>query len=251
MSPKKATQVRSGATETFSPEKWVALGGSEQPSVREMLIMLTIEEISQVGPADFNAASPCDRIGVKHPTVHYHFGNRDGLIAEATMWMHDQWVRFLHANLLKAPRDPKKRLRAYIDSEIAWSKQIGGMMLLMHYPLASSGAQMIVAEKFEERMRRNFEFNLALLTTLVLDVRKKTVSSLEFTVDNYPKLELLKHPTALLAATSISWATHGIAMWSSGDHIATRGLEDPALSKLTTKVAVENYIKNIMRMAEA
>lgn len=236
--------------EIFPPEKWLALGGPANPSVREQLIMLTIEEIAQVGPADFNAASPCDRIGVKHPTVHYHFGNRDGLIAEATMWMHDQWVRFLYENLLSAPKNPKKRLRAFIDSEIAWSKRVGGMMLLMHYPLASSGAQAIVSEKFGDRMQRNFEFNLALLTTLVLDIRKKTVSPLDFSIDNYPKIELLRHPSAVLAATSISWATHGLAMWSSGNHIATRGLEDPTLSKLTTKVAVDNYIKNIMKMAE-
>jgi AcrR family transcriptional regulator len=236
--------------EEFRPEKWVALGGPPNPTVREQIIMLTVEEIIAIGPADFNAASPCDRIGVKHPTVNYHFGNRDGLLAEATMWAHDSWVRFLHNNLLAAPKNAKKRLRAFIDSEIAWSKKMGGMMLLMHYPLASQGSQQIVAEEYSERMQRNFEFNLALLTTMVLDIRNKTLTPLTFTVDDYPKVELLRHPSAVLAATSISWATHGIASWSIGSHIATRNMESSATSKLTTSVATEHYIKQIMRLAD-
>lgn len=245
-------QARTAASkkEDFADEKWIGLGGGPNPSVREQLIMLTVEEIIEIGPADFNAASPCDRVGVKHPTVHYHFGNRDGLLAEATMWVHDWWVRFLTANMKKAPKNPKKRLRAFIDSEIAWSKKIGGMMLLMHYPLSSHGSQEILSDRFGERMQRNFEYNLAILTTLVLDVRKNQVSLIDFTVDNYPKAELLKHPSALLAATSISWATHGIASWSSGDHIATHNLHRTPGSPLSAKVAIENYIKQIMKMAE-
>lgn len=244
------TTSRKKSAEDLTPEKWLSLGGSENPTVREQLIMLAVEEIIEIGPADFNAASPCDRIGVKHPTVNYHFGNRDGLIAEATMWVHDWWVRYLQANLLAAPRSAKKRLRAFIESEISWSKKMGGMTLLMHYPLSSHGSQKIVAEKFGERMQRNFEFNLALLTTLVLDIRNATLTPLTFSVDDFPRGELLRHPSAVLAATSISWATHGIASWSSGDHIATQNLEQGATAQLTTKIATEAYIKQIMRMAE-
>lgn len=247
--PRLALSKKQGSNE-LTPEKWLSLGGSENPSVREQLIMLAVEEIIEIGPADFNAASPCDRVGVKHPTVNYHFGNRDGLIAEATMWVHDWWVRYLHGNLLAAPRSAKKRLRAFIESEIAWSRKMGGMTLLMHYPLASHGSQVIVAEKFGDRMQRNFEFNLALLTTIVLDIRNKTLTPLTFTVDDYPRAELLRHPSAVLAATNISWATHGIASWSSGDHIATRNLERSATAHVTTKLATEAYIKQIMRMAE-
>jgi len=245
-----ARQVSSSKVEEFSPQKWVDLGGSPTPTVREQIIMLTIEEIIEIGPADFNAASPCDRIGVKHPTVNYHFGNRDGLLAEATMWVHDAWVRYLQQNLLAAPQNAKKRLRAFIESEISWSKKMGGMTLLMHYATASHGSQILVAEKFSDRMRRNFEFNLALLTTIVLDIRNGTLTPLTFTVDDYPKKELLLHPSAVLAATSISWATHGIASWSIGEHIATKNIDNTAASKLTTKVAEENYIKQIMRIAE-
>lgn len=247
--PKSAPLPKKSAAD-LTPAKWLSLGGSENPTVREQLIMLAVEEIIEIGPADFNAASPCDRVGVKHPTVNYHFGNRDGLIAEATMWVHDWWVRYLHENLVKAPRSAKKRLRAFIESEISWSRKMGGMTLLMHYPLASHGSQQIVAEKFGERMQRNFEFNLALLTTIVLDVRNKTLSPLTFTVDDFPRAELLKHPSAVLSATSISWATHGIASWSSGDHIATRNLERGATAQLSTKIATEAYIKNIMKLAE-
>jgi AcrR family transcriptional regulator len=236
--------------EQFTEEKWIGLGGPANPTVREKLIMLAIEEMIEIGPADFNAASPCDRVGVKHPTVNYHFGNRDGLLAEAAMWVHDWWIRYLSANMQAAPKNAKKRLRAFIDSEIAWAKKMGGMTLLMHYPLSSHGSQEIVAEKFSERMQRNFEYNLALLTTIVLDIRNNTVTPLDFTVENYPKKELLRHPSALVAATSISWATHGIASWSSGDHIATRNLENPKLTSLTTKYAIEQYIKQILKMAE-
>ena len=225
--------------------------GASLPT-RQKMILLAIDEIINRGPADFNANVVCDKLEIKHPMVNYHFGNRDGLLAEATVYVHDAWTQNLFEKVISAPQSPKKRLRAYVESEVEWAKRMGGMSVLIHYPISSRGSQEIVAEKYADHMKRNFEFNLATLTHLIIDIRNGKSTPIDFDLSNYPRVELvLRHPKAFLAATQIAWATHGLASWSSGDHIATRGLEEPTkLPSFTTKFAVDEYIKTIIKIAE-
>ena len=224
--------------------------GAALPTKQKM-ILVAIDEIIHHGPADFNANVVCDKLAIKHPMVNYHFGNRDGLLAEATVYVHDAWVQNLFENVISAPLSPKKRLKAYVESEVAWAKRMAGMSVLIHYPISSRGSQQIVADKYADHLKRNFEFNLATLTHLIIDIRNGKSTPIDFDLSNYRRLDrIAKHPKAFLAATQIAWATHGIASWSSGDHIATRDIEDPALPSWTTKFAINEYIKTIVKIAE-
>jgi AcrR family transcriptional regulator len=240
-------------TAAFSPDHWLKYGNNPQPTVREQMTLLAIEEIIASGPVDFNAGNICIRLGIKNPMVNYYFGGRDGLIAEATMAAHDNWIDFMHSNLQVATGSPEQRLRSWIENDIDWSQRMAGMGVLINYPMASLAAQKIVIDKFQERMQRNFEFGLALVTTLVIDVRSGKVSPMDFTIDNYPKAKLLLNMSAFTAATSIAWSTHGLAVWSSGRHIATQQIENQplaAMNKITTNLMVENHIKQIIKVAK-
>lgn len=215
------------------------------------MILLAIEELIISGPGDFNATVVCDRLGIAYPMINHNFGDRDGLIAEAIMAAHDAWSRSVERTFKSAPADPKKRLRAFIENEISWAITMQGMGVLMHYPAISTRVSGIVRENFSARMQRNFEFHLAFITVTVSDIRAKKSSAFEFSLDNYPRKELvLKNPAAFAAATSISWATHGLAMWSGGDHVATSGLARDKLEQLTAGVVMNQHIKNIIAIAE-
>ena len=236
----------------FTEADWLRYGTNPNPAIREKMILLAIEEMQNVGPLDFRTHVICSRLGIKAPNVNHFFGSRDGFLAETVFYAQTDWVNHLRENILKAPKDPKKRLRAWIDGEIAWGQKAKAMGIFANYPILSADAQKILTEKYGKQFQRNFEYALAVVTTLVIDYRSGKFSSLEFTVDNYPRVELmLKHSPEFLVATSMSWAVHGIASWSSGEHIATTNLEDPKLSKITAKFTVEQYIKRIMKMAEA
>jgi AcrR family transcriptional regulator len=235
----------------YTPQQWLEFGVNPEPSTREKMILLAIEEIIASGPGDFNATIVCDRLGIAYPMINHNFGDRDGLIAEAIMAAHDSWSKGVETVFKTAPADPRKRLRAFVEGEVSWAIKMQGMGVLMHYPTVSTRVSAAVSRKFGDRMRRNFEFHLALISVTVADIRAKKVSDLDFSVDDYPRTELvLKQPAAFVAATSISWATHGLALWAGGDHVATSGLARDKLEQLTAGYVMNQHIKTILAIAE-
>lgn len=236
---------------TYTPEQWLKYGTNPEPTTREKMVLLAIEEIIIAGPGDFNAAVVCDRLGIAYPMINHNFGDRDGLIAEAIMAAHDSWSRGVERSFKDGPTDPRKRLRRFVEHEILWGRKMRGMGVLMHYPTVSTRVSRAVRGQFGERMQRNFEFHLALITVTVADITAKRVSSLDFGRDDFPRTTLaLAHPHAFAAATSISWATHGLALWSGGDHVATSDLALATLEKLSREVVVKNHVTNIIAIAE-
>jgi hypothetical protein len=75
------------------------------------------------------------------------------------------------------------------------------------------------------------------------------MSPIDFTIENYPRGDALKHPNAFLAATSVAWALHGLAAWSSGEHIMSEQTRMENTPTLSTKIAINNHLKNIVRIA--
>ncbi len=233
----------------YTAKDWLVYGDVGEPTTKEKMILLAIENIIAAGPADFNAMSVCDRLGLNHSLVNYHFGNRDGLIAEATMWTHRQWTKNFVTIIRSAPKQPKKQLVASIEGEIAWAKKMGGMAVLVNYPITSLGSHNIVVANYAAELQSTLEFHIALVTRLVQGIRSGSPADLDFTVENYPKTELLRHPTAVLAASSIVWSTHGIASWSSGQNVSSDDIHDNVMTAVMTKQAIKNHIQQIVRVA--
>lgn len=234
----------------FTATDWLSRGIVADPTTREKMIMLAIDEIADVGPADFSAMHVCDRLGIRHPMVNHHFGNRDGLLAEATWWAYQDWSRHLRAAVASAPANPEKRLRAFIREEIAWASRMRGMYLLVQYPLASNGAQELVAERYGDEMEAIFEHHLALLAVIVSDLRNGTVSNVSFEVSETPTASLMMNPSAVFTAGHLAWMMHGLASWSSGHHISTRNYGKRGIKGLTLDLAVAKYIDLIVSTAK-
>lgn len=234
----------------LSPAFWRELGGSDVPTTREKMIMLAVDLIVREGPADFNALRICEDLGLKAPTVNYHFGGRDGLFAEAAWWAYQMWTRQVDEAFRSAPANPRARLRAFVEGEVAWARRMGGMHLVINYPQISSRAGELVAEQHGDAMATFFEYHLALITATVRDIHRGTVHALDFDESSIPKAEFLLTPKYLLTATQISWATHGLATWSAGRHAPTRPLTSRSFGDITTAVAVKNMIATIIAMAE-
>ncbi len=242
LAPKSSS---SGAAEF----NWSEFGLTASSSTKDKMIVLAIKEIQAVGPADFNAMHVCDALGIKHPMVNHYFGNRDGLLAEATWWAYQDWSRNVRRVIRTAPANAEKRLRAFVAGEIEWAKRMGGMYLLIQYPLASRGAQAKVAEQYQADMEKIFEFHLALLAVIITDLRNGTVSPVDFDADSAPKAKLLLNPSAVITAGHIAWMTHGVASWSSGHHVSTQNFAQRGVKNLTVDIAVKKYADLIVQTA--
>ena len=218
---------------------------------RERLILLAIDEIMLNGPSDFNARVVCERLEVKQSMIPYHFGSRDGLIAEATIWAYRDWSHHALDVLSRTKGRGEKRLRAYIKAEIDWAAKMGPVTLLTQYPLLSEPVREQLEQKYGAEMRRKLEYHLVVLTYLIVDIRRGTNTPLDFDESDYPGPEImLKHPAEFLAATSVSWSSHGVGMWSSGSHLPSNTFGAVTIGSISTKVAIDNHINQIVKVAE-
>ncbi|MFA9276710.1 MAG: TetR/AcrR family transcriptional regulator [Rhodoluna sp.] len=234
----------------YAAADWLGLGPVAEPSTREKMIMLAIEDIRDVGPADFSPMRVCDRLGLKHPLVNYHFGNRDGLIAEATWWAYQLWSKNVVDSIQKAPANPEKRLRAFVVEEAKWATRFEGMYLLLQHPLASFDSQILVKERYQKEMEELFDYHLALVAVCVADLRSGKVSSVDFDKDNLPRTLSLTNPGAVLTAGHIAWMTHGFASWSAGHHVSTKSMDARAVKNLSVGFAKKTYVDLIVKVAK-
>jgi AcrR family transcriptional regulator len=218
---------------------------------RERLILLTIDEIMKSGPSDFNARLVCERLQVKQSMVPYHFGSRDGLITEATIWAFRDWSRNSIDVVRRTKGDGEKRLRSYVNAEIDWAVRMGSIALLVQYPMLSEPVRIQLEREYGVEMRQKLEYHLAVLTDLVIDIRTGTTNPLDYDETNPPGSEFaIQHSSEFLAASSISWASHGIQMWASGSHLSTQSFWSLDIPKIAVKFAMKNHIDEIIAIAK-
>ncbi len=231
------------------PARPDSLDSGATVTTRDRMIQLAIDQMVERGPMDFNAADVCEQLGIKRPMINHYFGSREKFVAEAIWRAYRDWARNVDESIRNAPRNPRKRLEAFIEGEIAWARRMGPVHTLINYPMVSSTALRALADEYQEPMRLIFEYHLALLTVIARDIDQKTASDLDFTVDTVPRRSLLANPKYFLTATQISWATHGLASWSSGQHVPTATIEDLPKRSLTSEYAVRQMIKTIIAIA--
>jgi AcrR family transcriptional regulator len=225
---------------------WLRFGSEPNPTVRERIVYLTIEELTQAGPGDFNAKDVCDRLGVKYPMINYYFGGRDGLIAEAVALEYERSVNMLKEVVTAAPKDPEKRIRAWIKHDVDSATRHKGLGVMLQYPIISKGSYEILTSEFHDRLKVAFEFYLAIVSVLVADVRAGRVTDIDFDAHTVPRRKLLANPSVALDTTSAVWAVHGLVMWSTGSHLVSSRSSDPEFS---TELAVRRHVTNIIGIA--
>lgn len=220
-------------------------------TTKERMILLAIDQIVERGPVDFNSGLVCDQLGMKHPMIKHYFGSKENLLSEALLWAFRDWHRVLTEALKTAAKSPEDVLKRKIKAELDWSRAMKSMAILSHYPMVSENARRIIAVSHAGEMQALFEFHLAALTELIVAIRNQKPFNLNFDETNYPRTEqVLKHPQAFLAAGSISWSIHGLVVWSSGDHLSTRGFVNETAAGLSAKIAIDAHVSNMIKIAK-
>lgn len=219
-------------------------------TTRERMVLLAIEQIVERGPVDFNSGLVCDQLGIKHPMIKHYFGSKENLLSEALLWGFRDWHRVISESWSTPAKSPEDLLKRRIKAEVDWGRSMKSMAILSHYPMVSENARRIIAISHSTEMQTLFEFHLAALTELIVAIRNNRPFKLDFNETNYPRNEnVIKHPQAFLAAASISWSVHGLVVWSSGDHLSTRGFVNETVAGLSSKIAVEAHLANILKIA--
>jgi AcrR family transcriptional regulator len=219
-------------------------------STRDLIILASIDQMTETGPVDFNSGTVCDLLNLKHPMINYYFGSRDGLIVEATMWAYRSWSHKVMTATRNSPKNAEKRLRAYLEASLKWADNMQAMTLLSQYPVLSKTVKTLVEDGYSMELQKDFEYHIVFLATLIIDMRSGKNSDLDFDLTNYPKGKyFLAHPRELLDASSVAWASHGIMMWKGGSHTPTKNLRKDFTTKVSEDLAMGVHIDNIIAIA--
>lgn len=67
----------------------------------ERILLATIDALAEMDPAALTIQHICRRAGATAPTLYYHFGSKDGLIAAAIERLVSDWLGLLNATVAR------------------------------------------------------------------------------------------------------------------------------------------------------
>ena len=235
---------------------WRDFGAGPEVSSRDRILLLTMLEVARVGPAAFNTRTICADLGLSHPVIQYHFGSRDGLIAEAAHLVYVRYVDQVWAAVGLAHRTPVDRLRAALTASVRSSREIRGWgAVLNFFPFYSESLAGLVAERCQQRHEQQYLRNMTLLVQLVLDVWADRITDLllvdEPSAEGAAVMSVLTDPAARATITRLAFGLHGLSVWRAGHVLpaeagdeAARATEDLADDLVAS--TVEQLIRDVM-----
>lgn len=228
---------------TLNDEYWLRFGDLPQPPMRDKIIFLTSEEVATVGPAMFNVASVCDRLGVTHPMVNHYFGGRDSLLAETAFVVYQRYIDSLWKAVRSAPADPRARLRAWMVQQIQGTADLGGWGGILNYPSSSMHISGLLEERYGDDMRRLFETNIIRLGVLIEDLRHGVNTALDQIDVSALRAQFLADPQIMSRAATMAWSTLGVAVWNAGQHLASAEIAELQANKAAL---IEGHINRMI-----
>jgi hypothetical protein len=103
------------ANRTLDADFWLQFSDDPNPTNRQKMVYVAIDDVSRVGPSTFNAIAVCDVLEVSYSLVNFHFGSRDELLAEAAAIVYQRHITGLWKLIKGAKKTPEDRLRAWME----------------------------------------------------------------------------------------------------------------------------------------
>jgi AcrR family transcriptional regulator len=244
---RKSNHILPSDARNYTDHDWTIFGDTAKPNTRQKLLALTIEAMVQNGPGGFNVKDVCDRIDAKHALINYYFRSKELLIAEASALTFRKSIAAYRDVVLAAPKDPEKRLRAFIRAEMDWFRKMGSWGLLVSYPIHSQESRELIEDNYGLELKKHFEFYLSMIGTLILDLRKGAVTDFNFDVSNYPRASLLANPGVVMDGISMAWSAHGLNVWIAGQQVGSNRVSTP---KFSHKMLIDHHIEKMVKLAK-
>ncbi len=178
---------------------------------RSALIDATLDEVRIHGPINVHPSEICEALGLSKALVNYHFGGRDGLVAEAMERGYALYVDGLMAAADAAGDDPVERLFAWFEAQVRWTIANPGLAAALNFPTEAGGMTEETSSVIASRMTEHGARNFANLTALVVAARVELSDS-----DPEDAVGMA------LDAGVVGWLCLGSSVWFSGRHLPTR-----------------------------
>ena len=181
------------------------------------IVEAALEQLAERGPAAVRPQEICEQQGLSKALVNYHFGGRDGLIAEAMALGYERYVEELESAARDAGSDPFDRLMAWIDRQVAWTTRNPGLAAALNFPRHTTSQPTDLPEEIFARLNAAGERNFSNLQQLVLAARKSLRPRSSSDAPDDPRVGL--------DSAIIGWMTLGLSVWVAGRHLPTQALD--------------------------
>lgn len=189
----------------------MAKSGIPRSQAREELIEAFLRHLSRLGPAGVQPKDVCAELGVSKALVNYHFGSRDGLIAECMAVGYERYVDELMRAADAAGDNAEARLSAWILRQIEWTAEHPGLAAALNFPNVASGLPGGIPSDVQQRLHDAGSRNMMNLFTMVRDVRAASRPDGNYGTDLDVGLD----------AVVVGWMVLGHSVWNGGRHEPT------------------------------
>jgi AcrR family transcriptional regulator len=170
------------------------------------LIEAALSRLCAGGAAQVHPKEICETLGLSKALVNYHFGGRDGLIAEALVRGYERYVDQLVGAAASAGEDPLEQVLAWVNCQIDWTLANPGLLAISSFPTELAGLSPREQADALGRLRAARDRQAASLAALVEAARRQACARRGATVPGPDE-------TAIDAAV-VDWTALGASLWS-------------------------------------
>jgi len=204
-------EVRAGEVRRPSPASERTIPRSQ---ARAALVEAALGQLRASGPSGVRPHELCRDLHVSKALVNYHFGSRDGLVAEAMALGYERYVDTLWSAADAAGPEPLDRLMAWINEQIDWTVANAGLAAALNFSTfyaRGAAAESAAVARMHDAGVRNFANLQRLVKAAGTAVRVDATATPDAV-------------TVGLDAAVIGWATLGFSVWLAGNHLPTQDL---------------------------
>ncbi len=136
---------------------------------RAALVEATIAKMSKYGPALVQPNELCIDLGLAKSLVNFHFGGRDGLIAEALAISYERYVAELAKACDTAGPDAIDRLLAWTEQQLDWTIKNPGIACGLTFFKQGSSLHSEISPELQTRIAATGDLAMGNLRQLVAD----------------------------------------------------------------------------------
>ncbi|MFN8026967.1 MAG: TetR family transcriptional regulator [Acidimicrobiia bacterium] len=181
---------------------------------RAALIEAALAQLRDHGPVGVRPHEICRDLHLSKALVNYHFGSREGLVAEAMAIGYERYVDTLWSAAEAAGPDPLDRLMRWINTQIDWTVANAGLAAALNFSTfyaRGAAAESEPVRRMQDAGVRNFANLQRLVRAAGAAVRNDGSSPADAVAVG-------------LDAAVIGWATLGFSVWLAGNHLPTQEL---------------------------
>lgn len=225
---------------------WTEFGFSENPKAREQILALTVIRVGEEGPVSFSSNQIAKDLGLAAGSINYHFGSREGLLAEAAILGYKRYTERIWELVETEKKNAQTRLRLWIEESIEIQFEMHGWGPILNFPVTIPEVSEIIKEKHSKEFEKLSELHLARLFWLVEDFKVGKVRNVPLSYGKVPKKKILTDSKMVYLVASLGWSVLGMSVWNAGNHLPSKqiGLQS-ALIKRMKKYHIDHILSGI------